>query len=178
MNMVKEPFELVLVSPRPPWETSTPESCDTKPNVTREIWLPFGLDVCDLVLGIDVTDLNFWVQINLVKEPIQSNFVGSWNMPHCGTSTFHNHFDYRLIVLKDIQRRTGIRLLCFGWNVINVCWNDVGVVYRCGVMHVWLVDCWRLSPSFSLGSTFSFRYGMKHVNHEIPESESCNSIHA
>ena len=49
-------------------------------------------------------------------------------MPHCGTSTFDNRFDYRLIVLKDIQHCTGIRNLCIGWKVINVCWNDVGVL--------------------------------------------------
>ena len=57
-------------------------------------------------------------------------------MFHCGTSTFDNHFDYRLSVLKDMQHSTGIRILCIGWNVINVCWNDVGVLDWDGVMHV------------------------------------------
>ena len=62
-------------------------------------------------------------------------------MSHCGTCTFDNHFDYRLIVLKDIQHSTGTRMHCVGWNVISVCWNDVGVPYWDGVMHVWLDDC-------------------------------------
>ena len=33
--------------------------------------------VCELVFGVNVTDLNFWVQIDSVKQPIQSNSVGS-----------------------------------------------------------------------------------------------------
>ena len=71
-----------------------------------------------------------------MKKPIHSNSVGPRNMSFCGASTFANHFDYRLIVLKDIQHSTGIRILGIGWNVINVCWNDVGVLDRYGVMHV------------------------------------------
>ena len=51
----------------------------------------------------------------------------TWNMPHCGTSTFDNHFDHRLIVLKDMQHSTGIRMRCIWWNVINVGQIDVGV---------------------------------------------------
>ena len=49
-------------------------------------------------------------------------------MFHCATSTFDNHFDYRLVVLKDIQHSTGVRMRCNWWNEINVCWNDVGVL--------------------------------------------------
>ena len=66
-------------------------------------------------------------------------------MSHCGTSTFDNHVDYSLIVLKDIRQSTGTRILCIGRNVINVCWNDVGVLDWDGVMHVWLDNC-RRSP--------------------------------
>ena len=43
------------------------------PLITREI--PFGQYVCELVFGVDVTDLNVWVQIDNVKQPIQSNSV-------------------------------------------------------------------------------------------------------
>ena len=94
-----------------------------------------------MVFGVNVTDLDFWVQIDPVKQPIQSNSVGTGHVSHCGTSTFDNHFDHRLIVLKDVQHSTGIRILCIGWNVINVPWNDVGVLYWDGVMHVRLDDC-------------------------------------
>ena len=70
---------------------------------------------------VKVPFLFLGVQIDSVKQPIQSNPVGSWNMSHCGTSVFDNHFNCRLIVFKDIQHCTGIRNLCIGWNVINVC---------------------------------------------------------
>ena len=96
------------------------------PLVTCEV--PFGQDVCDLLFGVNVTDLNFRIQIDPVKQTIQSNSVGSWNMSHCGTSTFDNHLNCRFIVLKDIGQSTRTRFLCIGRNVTNVCWNDVGVL--------------------------------------------------
>ena len=52
------------------------------PVITREI--SFGQDVCELVFGVNVTDLDSGDQIDPVTQPIQSNSVGSWNMPHCG----------------------------------------------------------------------------------------------
>ena len=57
-------------------------------------------------------------------------------------------FDYRLIVFKDIQHNTEIRILCIGWNVINVSWNDVGVLDWDGVMHVRLIVSRRLLTGF------------------------------
>ena len=98
-------------------------------------------------------------------------------MPHCGTSTFDNHLDYCLIVLKDIQHSIGIRMRCIWWNVINVCWNDVVLLDRDEVMHVWLDNCRRVSPWLSLRSICSVRYGMKYFNHQIPERESGNTVH-
>ena len=47
-----------------------------------------------------------------------------------------------------------------------------------GVLHVWLDNCRRVSPWLSLGSICSVRYGMKYFNHQIPESESGNAVHA
>ena len=61
--------------------------------------------------------------------------------------------------------------------MINVCWNDVGVLDWDGVMHDWLDNCRRVSPWLSLGSICSVRYGMKSFNHQIPESESGNTVH-
>ena len=95
------------------------------PLITCEI--SFCQHFCKLVSGVNVTDLNFGIHINLVKQPIQSDSVGPWNMSHCGTSIFDNRFDYHLIVL------TGTRIRCIWWNVINVCWNDVGVLHWDGV---------------------------------------------
>ena len=90
--------------------------------------ITFNQHVCELVCGVNATDLNLGVQINPVKQPIQSNSVGPWNMPHCGTSTFDTHLSYCLIVLKDIQHSSGTRMRWIRWNVINVCWNNVGVL--------------------------------------------------
>ena len=47
----------------------------TVPFVTCEI--TFGQNVCELVFGVDVPDLNFRIKIDPVKQPIQSNSVGS-----------------------------------------------------------------------------------------------------
>ena len=130
------------------------------PFVTCE--LSFCQNVCELVFSVNVTVLIFWVEISPVKQSIQSNFVGPWNMPHCGTSTFDNHLDYCLIVLKDMQHSTGTRMCCIWWNVMNVCLSDVGVLDRDGALHVWLDNCRRVSAWLSLGSNCSVRYGMKY----------------
>ena len=60
-------------------------------------------NVCELVFGVDVFDLDFGVQINSIEQPIESNSVGSGDMSHCWTSSFDNHFNYSFIVLKHIQ---------------------------------------------------------------------------
>ena len=46
--------------------------------------------VCELVLGVNVFDLDFWVQIDSIKQPIKSNSVGSGNMSHCRTSSLYD----------------------------------------------------------------------------------------
>ena len=55
------------------------------PFVTYEISL--GQHVGKLVFGVDVLDLDLWVQINSIEQPIQRNSVGPGNMSHCGTSS-------------------------------------------------------------------------------------------
>ena len=45
------------------------------PFVTCEITC--GQNVCELMFGINVSNLNFRIKINPVKQPIQSNSVGS-----------------------------------------------------------------------------------------------------
>ena len=124
--------------------------------------------VRELVFGANVTALDLGVQINAVKKPIQSNSVGSWNMPHCGTSILDNHFDYRLIVLKDIQHSTRTRMHCVGWNVVNVSGMELCMF---GLT---------TADGFHRGSLLgpSVLFGMKNFNHQIPVSESGNTVHA
>ena len=45
------------------------------PFITCEISL--CQDVCEMVFGVDVFDLDFRVQINSIEQPIKSNSVGS-----------------------------------------------------------------------------------------------------
>ena len=45
------------------------------PFITCEI--TFGQYVCELMFGVDVPNLNLGIQINPIKQPIQSNRVGS-----------------------------------------------------------------------------------------------------
>ena len=59
------------------------------PLITCEIL--FCQNVCKLVFGVDILDLNSWVQIDSVKQPIWSNSVGSGYMSHCWTSAFVDH---------------------------------------------------------------------------------------
>ena len=88
-------------------------------------------------------------------------------MSHCGTSTFDNHFDYRLNAFKDIQHSTGIRILWTGWNVINVRWSDVGVLDWYGIMHVWLDSCRRVSPCYLMCCWSLFRIIFYNVTSEL-----------
>ena len=106
------------------------------PLITCEV--SFGQNVCELMFGVNATNLDLGVQINPVKQPIQSNSVGTRDMSHCGTSTIDNYLDYRFIVLKDIQQSTGTRMRCIWWNVINVCWNDVRVLNWIGLCMIGL----------------------------------------
>ena len=112
------------------------------------------------MLGVDVIDLDLGVRINSIKQPIKCNSVSPGNMSHCRTSPFNDHLDHNFVVLKHIQHSTGIRMRCIRWNVINVCWNNVGVLDWDGVMHVWLDNCRRVSQWLSLGSICFGRYGI------------------
>ena len=62
------------------------------PFITCEV--SFGQYVCELVLGVNVFDLDFGVQIDSVKQPIKSNSVGSGNMSHGRSSSLHDNLDH------------------------------------------------------------------------------------
>ena len=63
--------------------------------------IPFSQHVCELVFGVNVPYLNLGVQINPIKQPIQSNSVGSGNMSHWWTSAFDDHVDHCLAIFKN-----------------------------------------------------------------------------
>ena len=55
------------------------------------------------VLGVNVFDLDFWVQIDSVKQPIKRDFVGSGHVSRCRASAFTDHLDHRFIVFKNVK---------------------------------------------------------------------------
>ena len=147
------------------------------PFVTCEI--PFCQHVCEFMLGVNVTDLDLGVQLTLSNNQSRATL---WVRETCLIVGLRPliiiSITASLSSLKDKQLCNGIRMRCIWWNVINVSWNDVGVLDWDGVMHVWLDNCRRVSPSLSLGSISSVRYGMKYFNHQIPKIRSGNSTHA
>ena len=86
----------------------TKEMQQVVPLITRET--AFCQNVCELVFGFDILDLDFWVQVDSVKLPVQSNPVGSWHVSHRWIPAFDYHLDYGFIVLKDIQHSIGTRM--------------------------------------------------------------------
>ena len=47
--------------------------------------------VCDLVLGVNVSNLNPGIQLVSFQQSIKSNSVGSGNMSHCGASSLYGN---------------------------------------------------------------------------------------
>ena len=89
------------------------------PFLTCEI--TFSQNVCKLVFGVDILDLNVRIHINSVKQPIQSNSVGPWYVSHCGTSASQcYHLNHGFIVLKNVEHRTKKRRLRIRRNIINI----------------------------------------------------------
>ena len=44
--------------------------------------------VCELGFGVNLFDLDFWVEVDSVKKPIKRNSVGSEYVSQCWTSAF------------------------------------------------------------------------------------------
>ena len=59
--------------------------------------------VCQLVFGVNVSDLNLGIQVNSVESLIKSNSVGSGHVSHCWTSAFDNHLNHCFIIFKNVK---------------------------------------------------------------------------
>ena len=108
------------------------------PLITCEV--SFGLDIGKLVFGVDVLDLDFWVQVFSIKQPIKSNSVSPGNMSHCGTPSFNDHLDHLLRCLqthttKLLDAKTG-RLRehnqCYSarWSFLEIVCLRFALCYR------------------------------------------------
>ena len=120
----------------------------TIPLSTREI--PFSQHVCDLVFGVNVFEFGFFgSKLNHVKQPIQSKqLCGSVkHVSVVGLLLLTIFLNYRLSIFKEVQHGTSTRMYCVGWNVVNVIWNDVGLLAlnECCACLAW-VACNGVSP--------------------------------
>ena len=150
-------------------------------SAARFYWLGFGDNGTLLQPTSKDPELEYHPSINPRKEKLSQLLLICVKLMSvsCTSNLLARTSDFQKCTsLKDIQRSTRCRMRCNWWNVINVCWNDVGVFDWDGVMHLGLNNCRRVSPWLSLGSISSVRYGMKYFNHEIPKIKSGDPIHA
>ena len=70
---------------------------------SSRVKLPLCQYVCELCFGVDIFDLNLLIQIQIdpVKQPIQSNSVGSGHVSHCWTPAFNDHLESYLVWFWD-----------------------------------------------------------------------------
>ena len=89
------------------------------PFITGEI--TFGQDVCELVFGVNIFDLDF-LGTKLILSNIQSSAdsVGSGHVSHRRTSVFNDHLDHCFIVFKNVRHGFEVRRFCVCGNVIHM----------------------------------------------------------
>ena len=57
-----------------------------------------------LVLGVNIFNLDLWVQVDSAKLQIKRDSVGTGHMSHCRSSAFYNHLDYCFVVFKNSKQ--------------------------------------------------------------------------
>ena len=72
----------------------------------------FGQNVCELISGVDIIDLDLWVHIDAVEQPIQGHSVGAGYVSHRRTSVFKNHLDDRFAIFKNVEQSILVRMFC------------------------------------------------------------------
>ena len=53
--------------------------------------------------GFDILDLDFWVKVDSVKQPVQSNSMGAGHVSHRRTSAFDDHLYHSFVVFENVQ---------------------------------------------------------------------------
>ena len=64
-----------------------------------------------MVFDVNKFDLDSWVQVDSVNQPITLDSVHSGHVSHHRTSTFNDHPDHCLIVLKNVKHGFEVRQL-------------------------------------------------------------------
>ena len=74
--------------------------------------IAFRQDIGKLAFGINILDLDLWVQVDSVKQPIKRDPVGTGHMSQWRTSAFHNHLDNCFVVFENVKQGAEVRKLC------------------------------------------------------------------
>ena len=62
----------------------------------------FGQNVCDFVFGVDVLDMDCWIQCDSIEQPIKRNSVDPGTCLLVGLlPSFHDHFDHDFVVFAE-----------------------------------------------------------------------------
>ena len=148
--------------------------------------------VCDLVFGVNVSDLNLGVQVDSVKQPIKRNSVGSWHMSHSWTPAFDDHPDHCLdffkhvqlrhgfIVLKHVQHSNGLRKSDIRRHIVNMKqfrtnvhgWNFGLILLACA----WGDTMPQVSLCWWIHGLIGFVMVMEHFFHQIPKIQSWDTV--
>ena len=62
------------------------------PLITGEV--AFGQQISELVFGVNIFGLDFWVQVDSVKQPIMRDSVVSGHVSHSRTLANNDHLDH------------------------------------------------------------------------------------
>ena len=73
------------------------------PFITRKT--SCGQQVSELFFGVNIFDLDFWVQVDSVKQPIQRDTVDHRHVSHHWASSFDDNLDHCLVVFNNVQPR-------------------------------------------------------------------------
>ena len=105
----------------------------------------FGWSVCELVSGSGVLNLDFWVQIDSIEQPIKRNSVVSGNMSHCGLLPL-------MIILITASLSSKI------YNKVSWCenWSFEGIKSTFSKTLITAWDCFRFLNCVTCWTNFTF----------------------
>ena len=146
-------------------KTDVEKTWKVVPFITCEV--SFGEDICEMVLGINIFDLDLWVQVISVEQPIKSNSVGSGNMSHCKTSVFDDHLDHGFTVLKDVQHSSFMGRIRLWGNKTDIRQFKMSLRNWCvGLRIQSVLGCFTMQrvPPCQLVVVFLIRFWVHYIN--------------
>ena len=80
---------------------------------------PFGQDVGELGSGANIFDLDLWIKIEPVEQPIICNSVGPRIVSRRWTTAFDDHLCHCFVVLKNVHQSALAGEFCVRSDVIK-----------------------------------------------------------